>query len=148
MTALFANRTPREKLLLAAMSGLVLIWLAVSHVWLPLQTHRHDIAARIPRIERALVQAQTGPETLAAQTVDPRPIPAIITDAADAFDLKISRLQPLNGQVQLTLEDAPFETVLLWIEALQRDDALHLVDLTLTRRPAPGVVGTSLTLER
>jgi general secretion pathway protein M len=148
MTALFANRTPREKLLLAAMSGLVLIWLAVSQLWLPLLIHRHDITARIPRIERALAQVQIGTETLATQTLDPRPIPAIITEAAETFDLKISRLQPLNGQVQLTLEDAPFETVLLWIEALQRDDALHLVDLALTRRPAPGVVGTTLTLER
>lgn len=148
MTALFANRTPREKLLFAAMAGFLLVWLAVSHIWLPLQTHRHDIAARIPRIERALAQVQTGPETLAVQTVDPRPIPAIITEAAATFDLKISRLQPQNGQVQLTLEDAPFETVLLWVEALQRDDALRLADLTMTRRPAPGVVGTTLTLER
>ena len=150
MTAIarfLAAKSPREKLLMAALGGLILLWLAITQVWAPLQRLRQDFAARIPRIERALAQVQAAPETLAVAS-DTRATPAIITDAADTFGLRISRLQPLGSGAQLTLDDAPFETVLLWIEALQREDALRLVDLTLTRRPAPGVVGATLTLER
>jgi general secretion pathway protein M len=146
--SLFASRSLREKLLLAALAGLILIWLAVTQVWQPLHAHRADISARIPRIERALALVQAAPVPLMAQAPDPRAIPAILTDAADTFGLKISRLQAQGNGAQLALEDAPFDVVLLWIEALQRDDALHLVDLTLTRRPAPGVVATTLTMER
>lgn len=148
MTAFFANRTQREKLMLTALAALALIWLVVAQVWLPMQAHRREIAARIPRVESALLQLQTVADPLVPQIADPRATSAIITETADTFGLRISRLQPQDTQVQLTLEDAPFETVLLWIEALQREDALRLVDLTLTRRPAPGVVGTTLTLER
>lgn len=143
----FANRTQREKLLLAAMAGLALLWLVVTQLWLPLQAYRRDIAARIPRIERALVQVKNA-DPLLPQVADPRATSSIITATADAFGLKISLLQPQDTQTQITLEDAPFDTVLLWIEALQREDALRLVDLTLTRRPAPGVVGATLTLAR
>ena len=72
----------------------------------------------------------------------------ILTDAAAAFGLTISRLQPQGAEVLVTLEDAPFDTVLLWTQALIRDDALRLTQLTLTRRPAPGMVATTLTVER
>ncbi len=148
MTAFFVNRTEREKLLLVAMAALVLSWLVMTQVWLPLKDYRREISARIERIERALVQVKTGADPLLPEVADPRATSAIITETADAFGLKISRLQPQDTQTQLTLEDAPFDTVLLWIEALQREDALRLVDLTLTRRPAPGVVGATLTLAR
>jgi general secretion pathway protein M len=143
----FATKSPRERLLMGALAAAVLIWLAVTQIVQPLQAHRRDMAARIPRIERALARLQAAPEALAAPP-DSRATPAILTEAADTFALKISRLQPQGSGAQLTLEDAPFDSVLLWIEALQRDDALRLMDLTLTRRPAPGVVGATLTMER
>ncbi len=147
MTDLFANRTPREKVLLAGLAALALLWLTVTQVWQPLHALRQDIAARIPRIERALaeVKANPIPQTTAS---DPRTTPALLTDAADTFGLTISRLQPQGTQVLVTLEDAPFDTVLLWTQSLLQDDGLRLTQLTLTRRPAPGIVATTLTVER
>ncbi len=148
LASFLARRSLREKLMLAALAVVALIWLAVTQVWQPLQAQKADILARIPRIERALPLLQSAPGPLMAQAPDSRAIPSVLTDAADTFGLKISRLQAQGDGAQLTLEDAPFDVVLLWIEALQRDDAVHLVDLTLTRRPAPGVVATTLTMER
>jgi type II secretory pathway component PulM len=46
------------------------------------------------------------------------------------------------------LEEAPFDAVILWLEALHRDHGLAVTTLDLTRRPAPGTVNASLTLER
>ena len=148
MTALLTRRTPREKALLACLAALGLIWLAVTQVWQPLQALRHEIAARIPRIERALALVQSNPVALTAPATDARSLPIVITDAADSFGLTINRLQPEGAQVRVTLEDAPFDAVLLWVEALQRDHALRPTDLTLTRRPTPGVVATNLMVER
>lgn len=142
------SKTPRERMLLAASGALALVWLATTQVWQPLLALRLDLAASIPRIDRALVRLQDNPAMPGEQAADPRAIPVVITEAADTFGLLISRLQPQGGQVLLTLEDAPFETVLLWIEALQRDDGLRLVELSLTRRLAPGIVGVTLALER
>ena len=146
LTEFLASKSAREKVLLAALGVLVTGWLGFTQIWAPLQMHRHEMAARIPRLERALAVAQTLPAAVVA--ADPRDLPALITDAAGAFGLNITRLQPEGAKVQITLEDAAFETVLLWIEALQQANGLRLSDLTLTRRPAPGVVATSLTVER
>lgn len=148
MTALLTRRTPREKALLACLAALGLIWLAVTQVWQPLQALRHETAARIPRIERALALVQSNPVALTAPATDARSLPIVITDAADSFGLTINRLQPEGARVRVTLEDAPFDAVLLWVEALQRDHALRPTDLTLTRRPTPGVVATNLMVER
>ena len=113
----------------------------------PLHSLRHDIATRIPRIERALAEVQVNPipQTIAP---DPRSTAVILTDSAATFGLTISRLQPQGTQVLVTLEDAPFDTVLLWTQSLLQDDGLRLTQLTLTRRPAPGIVATTLTVER
>lgn len=152
MMALLSQRTPREKALLGCLAALGLIWLAVTQVWQPLQALRHEIAARIPRIERALALVQSNPVALPAPDADAdadaRSLPIVITEAADSFGLTINRLQPEGGRVRVTLEDAPFDAVLLWVEALQRDHALRPIDLTLTRRPTPGVVATNLMVER
>ena len=147
MTDVFANRTPREKLLLVGLAALTLLWLGVTQVWQPLHSLRHDIAVRIPRIERALAEVQANP---LSQTIapDPRSTAVILTDSAATFGLTISRLQPQGTQVLVTLEDAPFDTVLLWTQSLLQDDGLRLTQLTLTRRPAPGIVATTLTVER
>ncbi len=147
MTDLFANRTPREKLLLASLAALALLWVAITQVWQPLHSLRQDIAARIPRIERALAEMQANPTPQTTGT-DPRTTPALLTDAADTFGLTITRLQPQGTQVLVTLEDAPFDTVLLWTQSLLQEGGLRLTQLTLTRRTAPGIVATTLTVER
>lgn len=150
VSAFLATKTPREKILLAALMATLLVWLGLTQIWQPLHAERQALNARIPRLERALAQTLAAPQTPALQTTtaDPRPTPVILTTAAETFGLRISRLQPQGAQVQLAIEDAAFETVLLWIEALERDHALRLIDLALTRRTAAGVVGTTLTVER
>lgn len=148
MTALFTDRTPREKRLLAALAATLLLWLVATQVWVPLQAMRQGMADRIPRIERALAMVHQTPVSATGQGTDPRPLAVVVTEAAGPFGLNISRLQPRGAAVELALEDATFDAVLLWIEALERDNGLRLADLTLTRRPAPGIVGATLTLER
>jgi general secretion pathway protein M len=146
MTALISNRTPREKMLLAVLVAILTLWLAVTLGLAPLLAARRDMAARIPRIERALEMVHQAP--VPEEAADPRPLAALVTDGAATLGLSISRLQPQGNKVDLTLEDAAFETVLLWIEAMERDGGLRLSDLALTRRAAPGIVGAALTVER
>ncbi|MGL6211195.1 MAG: type II secretion system protein GspM [Paracoccaceae bacterium] len=150
MTALarfLAEKSPRERALMLALAGLVLAWLLATQVWAPLQSQRQSLAAELPRLQRALLQVQTAAPPTAAAT-DTRATPALITEAADRYGVMITRLQPEGQKVHVALEDTPFDTVILWIEALHRDHDLQLVDLTLTRRPAPGMVATTLTVER
>jgi general secretion pathway protein M len=141
----WADRTPRERVMLLALGGAMLVWAAIAGIWQPMQAYRATLITQIARYQTA---AQMLANPAQVTPTDPRAIPVIVTDSAAAFQLPIRRLQPTGDVVQIVLEDAPFDAVLLWIEALTTDHALRLQSLDLIRRPAPGVVAATLTVTR
>jgi general secretion pathway protein M len=154
MTPPFAEawraRTPRERVLIAGLAATLGLWAGVAGLWQPLQAHRAaliDDIARYTRTGAVLTTAAASGLALPAPGSD-APLPAIITDTATAYLLTIRRLQPTADAAEIVLEDAAFETVLVWLEALERDQGLRIRALTLTRRPEPGIVGTTLTVGR
>lgn len=146
MTAFWADRTPRERAMLWGLGAGVLLWLVVVAVWQPLQAQRANLTAQTARYQTA-AQMLANPVQVAVGS-DPRPVAVIVADSAATFGLIIRRLQPTGDQVQVVLEDAPFEAVLLWIEAVTTDHALQLQSVDLIRRPAPGVVAATLMVAR
>ena len=56
--------------------------------------------------------------------------------------------KPFGNGARVVLEEASFDQVILWLEALKREHGLYVSDLEMTRRPAPGVVSTTFALER
>jgi general secretion pathway protein M len=146
VTALWAERTPRERVLLTGLGGIAIIWLAIAGIWQPLQSYRAALSAQIARYDRAAELLTAAPQSVAP--ADTRAVPVIITESAATFQLTVRRLQPTGNQVQVVLEDAPFDSVLLWVDALQSDHALNLKSLDLIRRPAPGVVAATMTVAR
>ena len=150
LATLLDGRTPRERLMIAGVAGLVLVWTVFALVWQPLWTARASLAAGILRADQMLARVQRLPPPAHATPVaaDDRPLAVIATATAQDMGLQVRRLQPQGDAVQVVIEDAPFDFVLLWIAALERDHALRLTELTLSRRPAPGTVAATLTLER
>lgn len=144
-----AGRTPRERWLLGLSGVVLLIWVAVTLVWQPIQTQRQASARQAALYDRAIVTLQSDavPMAVAAPT-DNRALNVIVTDAAGGFDLTIRRLEPEGNRIRVTVDEAAFQTVILWLEALQRDAGLRAVEVDLSRRPAPGVVNATLLLER
>jgi general secretion pathway protein M len=150
MTAFWTARTRRERLLLACLALVTLIYFLFVAVWQPLQRHRATLTDDIARYARAAVALSAIPAGSVAfpgLTAD-TPLPSIITDTAAAFQLTIRRLQPTEGTADITLEDAPFDAVLLWLDALERDHGLRIISLTMTRRPEPGLVAATLIIGR
>lgn len=146
-----ALHSGRERLLLGVAAGFILVWLGVVAVWQPLRQHRADLEARIARYDRGLAAIEI--PTFAAPDLqdgitDSRPVTLILTDSAAVFNLVIRRLEAAGNGAQIVLEEATFEQIILWLEAMKRDDGLRVTSLEMTRRPAPGVVSTTLALER
>ena len=149
LTILLDGRTPRERLLIAGVGALLVLWASFAWVWHPLWSHRAALDAAILHTDQMLARVQRlPPPTGAAPVTDDRPLAVIATTTAGDMGLQVRRLQPQGDAVQVVVEDAPFDFVLLWIAALERDHALRLTDLTLTRRTGPGLVAATLTLER
>lgn len=146
-----SERSGRERILLGAGLAAVLVWIGVAAIWQPLLLHRTDLEARIARYAKGLAAVENptfvAPD-LQNTAIDSRPVPLILTDSAAMFNLVIRRLEAAGTGAQVVLEEATFEQVILWLEALKRDHGLRVSTLEMTRRPAPGVVSTTLALER
>ena len=146
-----AQRSTREKLLLGLGLVLALLWLGITAVWQPLRLHRANLEVKISRLDRGFAALQDPGFNLPdakATAADSRPVPVVITDTAAVFQLVIRRLEAEGTGARVVLEEATFQQVILWLEALERDHGLRVRDLEMTRRPAPGIVGVTLALER
>jgi general secretion pathway protein M len=143
-------RTGREKVLIGCLGLTCLGWALFAGVWQPLQKHRVTLTediAQYARTSAALSTASPGDASFSAVAPD-APLPSILSDTAMAFQLTIRRLQPTQNAAEIVLEDAPFETVLMWVDTLERDQGLRVIAIDMTRRPEPGVVATTLTIGR
>jgi general secretion pathway protein M len=148
MTAFWVARTARERVLIAILVLFAAVFLVVTTVWQPLLRHRIALTDDIARYARATTALSAIPAGLTVPVTADMPLPSVITDTAATFQLTIRRLQPSEGAADITLDDAPFDAVLLWLDALERDHGLRIINLTLTRRPEPGLVATNLMIGR
>ena len=148
VTAWLAARNPRERLLLGAGAVVLALAVLVLGVWQPLRANRDAELARIARYDRTLAAVSQLPAT-ARPVADPRPIATILAQTAAAQGLSILRLDtPKAETATLTLQDAPFETLVLWIDGLNRDSGLAITSATIRRTEVPGTVSADLSLER
>ncbi len=143
-----AGLTGRERLLLAAGATTVLATILVLGIWQPLLARHAAEASRFQRNDRTLAGLAQMPKAAVVQA-DPRPVASILTQTAAAQNLTILRLDtPKEGAATLTLQDAPFETLILWIDGLDRDTGLTVTSATIRRTDAPGIVSADLSLQR
>ena len=120
-----------------------------SGVWQPLMTHNAALSDQLARQGITLRQLQALPTTVQTTALaDDRPVPAILTETAQDMGLVIRRLEPEGRGARLVLDDALFETVIVWLDMLETDHALRVTTLDLARKPAPGMVSATLLLER
>ena len=145
------QRSGRERLLLGIALAFGIAWLGLAAVWQPLRQHRAELESRIARYDSGLATLEN-PAFLPAETEigssDSRPVPLILTESAAVFKLVIRRLEADGAGARVVLEEAPFEQIILWLEALEHDHGLRVGDIEMTRKPAPGVVSTTLALQR
>lgn len=143
------ERTARERVLLLAMAVLASVWVLYAGIWQPLQAREAALLARIERHERAVEMLRAAPVTQAqTAATDTRPVPVIVTDTAAAFSLTIRRLEPEGDGALVILDEVAFEAVVFWLDRLEQNHGLRVTTIEMTRRPAPGVVTATLTLQR
>ena len=148
VTAWLAARNPRERLVLGAGAVVLALAVLILGVWQPLRASRDAELARIARYDRLLAALSQLPAT-ARPVVDPRPIATILAQTAAAQGLAILRLDtPKADTATLTLQDARFEVLVLWIDGLNRDSGLAITSATIRRTELSGTVSADLSLER
>jgi general secretion pathway protein M len=133
---------PREQQLLSIAAPVVAVAVLYFGVWQPFQQWRvqqanelkqalsqlHNMQAALPQLQ------QGGVRNVQGSLAD------VVAQAATAHQLKVSRMQPKDAQLQLTLEDAPFNKLLQWLHQLQQQQGVQIVQLEVSAADSPGMV--------
>jgi type II secretory pathway component PulM len=150
--AWFERFTLREQLALLLMTAAIAVYLLVMFALQPLSEARAEMRAR--NLATAAVLQRV--DAMAAQIIALRSqetatpgatnnLSALLNERAEAFQLRISRVQPNSrGAVQLRFESAPVEALLRWLYDLESRQALLVEELSLSQTSSAGVVSATL----
>lgn len=145
VTDWLATRAPREQVLMLAALVLGVIYVGVVLLWWPLLAERREVMARVAQMDRALAVV-AGLPARALVVRDDRPVSRLLTETAPDFGLSIRRLDVTDAGADLTLDDATFDGVVLWLDTLDAEHGLSVAALQVTRRPELGQVAATMTL--
>lgn len=145
-------RTPAERAGIvagAALVGAVLLWLLMLR---PIQDDIDRLMRALARQRAALVEARVTADTMAGLERKTPPAdrdPRVGLDLAlGQAGLKASAIDRSGDDLRVTLDGVSFDALTSLFESLQRDAALHVVELTAAARVEPGLVRAEFTLRR
>ena len=145
-----ASRTTREKVLLAVLAVVLLVFAGYKYVWEPLKS---GLATKNASIQNYMTIAEfaNSHEPAVKNTrlsVSTQSLPVTAIQTAKAFSLNLRRVQPQGLGVRLSMDEVAFDQVILWLEDLHKNYQISARSIEINRRPQPGVVSANLYLER
>ena len=140
-------RTPRERRLLIALAGTAAILLIIVGIYQPLRDVRARAVADIHTYEVLTAQLRiAGPELARLRAIDRSASPAIISSSASSFGLALARIEPREGLVRVTLEDADFTKIIQWLVQLESTSSWRVSSIRADRQAIPGIVDAQIAL--
>lgn len=143
---------PREQLSLKILGGFLALVLVLLVVIFPLHQFNANAIANYRAQQETLAWMQANRGAVSASTLKPRaPGDTVLTLAnqqARNFGLSVRRYEP-SGDSALTmaLEQVPFNRVVQWLDALERDYGIIAVEFSASRRDEPGMVDVRVVLQ-
>ncbi|MBU2179922.1 MAG: type II secretion system protein M [Gammaproteobacteria bacterium] len=139
----WASLQPREQRLVG-IGGVVLIigafyWL----LWQPLHQSRTTQQQAATSAQAQLIWLQSQLPKLSQQSNSVRSsasLTEVVSQTSRNFQVQVSRMQPQNEQLQLSLEDLAFDQLLRWLHELQFQHGIRLVQLDIATADKPGQV--------
>jgi general secretion pathway protein M len=149
----YAGLQPREQQVVGAGAVILGLLILIGAVLLPLQsllsgavrgieTRREDLAWM--RVNAPEVRALGG-----QVPADTGEAPVVVVDRVGreaGLAAALRGTQPsATGGVRVQLEAAPFDTMVTWLDTLDRRYGLAIESITVDRTPAPGMVNASIS---
>lgn len=156
MKAWWSTLSPRDRRVLRAGAGVVALLLLWTFAVEPLRVAREDWTGRVLRAEasaawmrEAARQLAALPPVDAAVIDDDRSLLARADAAAREVGLggAITRIEPEADGVRAQLQDAGYDALARWLDALESSGAAAVVELSIQRAAAPGRVDARVRLQ-
>jgi general secretion pathway protein M len=157
--AWFSSLAPRERLMVIAAAAVIGLALAYLSVWEPLASGiRHseqgvqEQRALMQWMQQAAAEAKQLRGSAGATAGDTgHSLLAVVDQTAKQSQLgsAVKRIQP-DGQdlVRVSLEQASFDDVVLWLGNLHRANRVKVVDASIDRQSQAGLVNARITLKK
>jgi general secretion pathway protein M len=140
----WAGLAAREQQLLSIAAVVLCIGGLYWFIWQPLQQgyDSKQVALRqaqlqLAQFQQALPQLQ---QSVASTGRVGGSLPQIVSNSSRTYNIQVSRMQPQNDQLQLVLEDVPFEQLLRWLAQLESNNGVKLVSLDVSDTDSSGIV--------
>lgn len=148
----YETAAPREQLVLKALGGFLALVMLLVLLILPLHRFNTDAIADYRAQQDTLAWMQSNRAAIGSSEQKQRaPGDSLLTlanQSARNFGLAFKRYEPnANQGLNLWLEQVPFNQVIKWLDALERDYGVVAVELTVSRRDAAGVVDVRVILQ-
>lgn len=146
----WSGRSVRERLLLGGLLAAATAYLVVVGAAQPMLAARDEAVASIARSDAALARLAALPEPGDRQEdgASDIPVTVVVTRTANELGLTIRRIEPEGAGARLSIENADFNAVVTWIAELEIENGLRVVAVEMDRRPDPGIVNATLSVQR
>jgi general secretion pathway protein M len=142
----FAQLNARERLLVSISGVVILIALFYWLVWSPLNTSiergqnsltsQQSLLAWVKKNSNRAIQLQGSAGKTAKFSGS---LPQVVNQSASRMKIKISRMQPQGDELQVWVDQAPFNDVLSWLQSLEKT-GINILDIDIAEAGEPGQV--------
>ena len=146
----FASQTPRDQMAVMLLAGFLVLFSIVQFMLIPAGDARQQMAknneaasAQLSRVEmkvsRLLALRESG------NTGQSQNLSSTLSAAAQNAGLTVKRLQPNSrGEVQVRFEGVDFDALLQWLQTVEGNEGLRIVDASVSDAGRTGGVNATL----
>ena len=149
----FAQLNQREQMSLFALGIALALYILYMLVWSPLDSMRDSlqvqnqaVAGSLQRVD-AMVSEVLQLRDSGTGSSSRRNLTSLINQSTSRLQLQVSRLQPNSrGEIQVRLESAAFDDVLLWLHEMEYREGLLVREVSITQAGPIGRVNATVRI--
>ena len=143
---MFLQLSEREQRLVMISAGMVVVAIFYWGIWSPLNTsidraqsavkNQTELLAWVQRNANKAVQLRSSSGNKSAFSGS---LPQAVNQSASRMKITISRMQPQGDEIQIWIDQAPFNDVLSWLQSLEKT-GVSILDIEINESDLPGQV--------
>lgn len=146
----FNSQSPRDQIAILLLTGFLLVFSVFQFALMPMSENRAQMAlnngaasAQLSRVEAKVSRLLSLRD--AGSTGQNDNLSSTLSAAAQNAGLTVKRLQPNSrGEVQVRFEGADFDALLQWLQTVEGNEGLRIIDASVSDAGRSGGVNATL----
>ena len=146
----FANQSPRDQVALLLLAGFLTVFGLFQFALMPASEARGQMALNNQAVSAQLSRVETKVSRLLSlratgSSNQSQNLSSTLSAAAQNAGLTVKRLQPNSrGEVQVRFEGVDFDSLLQWLQTVEGNEGLRIVDASVSDAGRSGGVNATL----